>query len=214
MTSLKLVVFDCDGVMFDSKNANRVYYNHVREAFGRPPMDEEELEYVHMHHVMDSIRHLFRHYPAEIARAEAYRQSLDYTPYLQYMRMEPDLLEFLDFLRPACKTAISTNRTSTMGPVLRMFKLADRFDKVVTAFDVARPKPDPEALEQILAHFGLKVDEAVYIGDSMVDREHTAALGMRLIAFKNLDLPAEYHVQSFMEITRLPIFAGIGKGEK
>ncbi len=214
MTPLKLVVFDCDGVMFDSKNANRVYYNHIRETFGRPPMDEEELEYVHMHHVMDSIRHLFRNYPADLAQAEAYRQSVDYTPYLQYMLMEPDLLEFLDFLNPDYKTAISTNRTSTMGPVLQIFKLADRFDKVVTAFDVAHPKPDPEALEQILAHFGYKVDEAVYIGDSMVDREHTAALGMRLIAFKNRALPAEYHVQSFMEITRLPIFGEIKKGGK
>ena len=211
MAPLKLVVFDCDGVMFDSKNANRVYYNHIRAAFGRPVMDEEELEYVHMHHVMDSIRHLFRQYPADLEQAEAYRQTLDYTPYLQHMVMEPDLLEFLDFLRPDYKTAISTNRTSTMGTVLRMFELADRFDKVVTAFDVARPKPDPEALEQILAHFGCGADEAVYIGDSMVDREHTEALGMRLIAFKNPALPAEYHVRSFMEITRLPFFAEIVK---
>ncbi len=214
MASLKLVVFDCDGVMFDSKNANRVYYNHIRETFGRPVMDAEELEYVHMHHVMDSIRHLFRRYPADLERAETYRQTLDYTPYLQYMIMEPDLLEFLDFLQPAYKTAISTNRTSTMGSVLRMFSLADRFDKVVTAFDVAHPKPDPEALEQILAHFGYRVDEAVYIGDSMVDREHTGALGMRLIAFKNQALPAEYHVRSFMEITRLPMFDEIEKGRK
>ncbi len=214
MAPLKLVVFDCDGVMFDSKNANRVYYNHIRETFGRPAMDEEELEYVHMHHVMDSIRHLFRHYPTDLAQAEAYRQSLDYTPYLQYMRMEPDLLEFLDFLRPGYKTAISTNRTSTMGSVLQMFSLADRFDKVVTAFDVGHPKPHPEALEQILAHFGYQVDEAVYIGDSQVDREHTAALGMRLIAFKNQALPAEYHVSSFMEITRLPILAEVEKGGK
>ncbi len=128
------------------------------------------------------------------------------------MRMEPDLLEFLDFLRPGYKTAISTNRTSTMASVLRIFKLAEKFDKVVTAFDVAHPKPHPEALEQILAHFGYQVDEAVYIGDSMVDREHTDALGMRLIAFKNPVLPAEYHVQSFMEIARLPIFDTREKG--
>lgn len=229
MTPLKLVVFDCDGVMFDSKNANRVYYNHIRQTFARPPMDENELEYVHMHHVMDSIRHLFRAWPADLERVEAYRRNLDYSHFLQYMIMEPDLIEFLDFLRPVskaelsslpaqtklmphgCKTAISTNRTSTMGQVLKMFNLEGRFDKVVTAIDVAHPKPHPEALEQILAHFGFDVDEAVYIGDSMVDREHTASLGMRLIAFKNQALPAEYHVQNFMEITRLPIFAGHGK---
>ena len=41
MAALKLVIFDCDGVMFDSKNANRVYYNHMLEKFGHPPMDAE-----------------------------------------------------------------------------------------------------------------------------------------------------------------------------
>ena len=206
MAALKLVIFDCDGVMFDSKNANRVYYNQMLEKFGYPPMDAEELEYVHMHHVMDSVRHIFRNYPEDLDAADAYRRGVDYTPYLQHMIMEPDLLDFLHFIRPQFKTAISTNRTSTMGPVLQMFRLADLFDKVVTPFDVAQPKPHPEALHQILAHFQCSVAESIYIGDSQVDRDHTAAVGMRLIAFKNRELPAEYHVQSFMEISRLPIF--------
>ncbi len=206
MAALKLVIFDCDGVMFDSKNANRVYYNQMLEKFGHPPMDAEELEYVHMHHVMDSVRHIFRNYPEDLDAADAYRRGVDYTPYLQHMIMEPDLLDFLHFIRPQFKTAISTNRTSTMGPVLQMFRLADLFDKVVTPFDVAKPKPHPEALHQILAHFQCSVAESIYIGDSQVDRDHTAAVGMRLIAFKNRELPAEYHVQSFMEISRLPIF--------
>lgn len=206
MTALKLVIFDCDGVMFDSKNANRVYYNHMLEKFGHPPMDAAELDYVHMHHVMDSVRHIFRNYPDDLEAADAFRKGLDYTPYLQHMIMEPDLPEFLAFLRPDYKTAISTNRTSTMHPVLQMFRLADLFDKVVTAFDVAQPKPHPEALHQILAHFQCSVAESIYIGDSQVDREHTEAVGMRLIAFKNRELSAEYHVSSFMEISRLPIF--------
>ncbi len=206
MAALKLVIFDCDGVMFDSKHANRVYYNHMLEHFGHPPMDAAELDYVHMHHVMDSVRHIFRNYPEDLAAADAYRQGLDYTPYLRHMIMEPDLPQFLDFLRPQRKTAISTNRTSTMAPVLAMFRLTEFFDKVVTAFDVENPKPHPEALHQILAHFQCRVEESIYIGDSQVDREHTAAIGMRLIAFKNRDLPAEYHASSFMEIARLPLF--------
>lgn len=206
MSQLKIVIFDCDGVMFDSKDANKHYYNHILEKLGRPPMDEKELEYVHMHHVVDSISHIFRHYPEDLEKADEYRLGLDYTPYLQYMIMEPDLPEFLDFLKPSHKTAISTNRASTMPAVLQLFNLKDRFDKVVTSLDVERSKPHPEALRKILDHFDLTVNEAVYIGDSIVDREHTAGIGMRLIAFKNPDLPAEYHVGSFMEITKLPLF--------
>ena len=93
-----------------------------------------------------------------------------------------------------------------MAKILEIYNLEAFFGKVVTAFDVKNPKPHPEALEEILKHFDVSADEAVYIGDSMVDREHTANIGMRLIAFKNPDLPAEYHVSSFMEITSLPLF--------
>ncbi|MFZ5762370.1 MAG: HAD family hydrolase [Thermodesulfobacteriota bacterium] len=206
MHDLKLVIFDCDGVMFDSREANRVYYNRILAHFGHPPMDAGELDYVHVHHVMASVGHIFRNHPDEIEAAHAFRKALDYTPFLHYMVMEPDLLAFLDYLRPARKTAISTNRTTTMPAILELFKLEPLFDKVVTAIDVAQPKPHPEALHQILDHFRLRAQEAIYIGDSTVDEEHARAAGMRLIAFKNPSLRAEYHVERFMEITRLPIF--------
>jgi len=206
MHDLKLVILDCDGVMFDSREANRVYYNQILAHFGHPPMDAAELDYVHVHHVMASVGHIFRHYPDEIAAAHAFRQQLDYTPFLRYMRMEPDLLEFLHYLRPARKTAISTNRTTTMPAILELFELAPLFDKVVTALDVAQPKPHPEALHQILNHFGLAASEAIYIGDSEVDEQHAKAADMRLIAFKSPKLAADYHVERFMEITGLPIF--------
>lgn len=206
MSATKLVIFDCDGVMFDSKNANRMYYDHILAVLGHPPMDAEELEYVHIHNVMDSVRHILRHYPADIEKAEQYRADLDYQPFLQYMHMEPDLIEFLQFLTPRCDRAISTNRTTTMRNILDIFGLSPYFGKVVTAFDVERPKPHPDALLAILDHFGRRVDESIYIGDSIIDRQHASSVGMRLIAFKNRALDAEYHVDSFMEIAGLPLF--------
>jgi beta-phosphoglucomutase-like phosphatase (HAD superfamily) len=206
MDALKLVIFDCDGVMFDSKDANRKYYNDLLEKFGYPLMDREEEDYVHSHNVLDSVSYIFRRHPHEIDKVHAYRQFLDYTPYLQYMRIEPDLKEFLKFLKPQFYTAISTNRSTTMPAVMRMHNLESYFDMVVTSLDVQQPKPHAEALLKILDHFKLSADQAVYIGDSMVDREHTAGVDMRLISFKNPDLPAEYHVNSFLDIPGLPIF--------
>ncbi len=206
MPELKLVIFDCDGVMFDSKNANKMYYNTILSALGHPPMDMEELEYVHVHNVVDSVRHILRHYPEDLARAEEYRAQLDYHPFLKYMHMEPDLIEFLEFLTPRYEKAISTNRTNTMRSILDIFGLAPYFGMVVTAFDVEHPKPHPDALLAILNHFALNPDQAIYIGDSMIDRQHSESVGMKMVAFKNPALDAEYHVQNFMEITRLPIF--------
>lgn len=206
MAALKVVIFDCDGVMFDSREANRRYYNHLLERFGHPAMGAGELEYVHAHHVMDSLRHIFRHYPGDLEAADRYRKSLDYRPFLDFMIMEPDLKEFLQLVRRRCKTAISTNRTNTMAAVLDIFGLAPFFDIVVTAMDVENAKPHPEALQKILEHLNASAEESVYIGDSMVDREHSANMGIKMVAFKNASLPAEYHVSSFMEIAALPFF--------
>jgi len=206
MPKLKLVIFDCDGVMFDSRYANREYYNHMLEKFGQPLMDRQAEDYVHSHNVMDAVDFIFRNNPQLIAEVHNYRQTVDYTPFLEYMVIEPDLKEFLGFLKPKFHTAISTNRSATMPAVMHMYDLAPFFDIVVTALDVAKPKPHTEGLIRILEHFDLSAAEAVYIGDSMVDREHTAGVDMRLISFKNPDLPAEFYVNSFLEIPKLSIF--------
>jgi beta-phosphoglucomutase-like phosphatase (HAD superfamily) len=204
---LKLIIFDCDGVLFDSREANRAYYNQLLARFACPPMDEQELDFVHSHNVTDSVGHIFRNHPQVRQEAvDRYRTELDYGPFLQHMIMEPDLLEFLRLVKPHYLTAISTNRTSTMPMILDIFQLRPWFDQVFTALDVPRPKPAPDGLRLILDTFGLAAGEAIYIGDSEVDREHTRSMGMDLIAFKNPALEAKYHVDSFMAIPRLAPF--------
>ena len=207
MTQPKLVIFDCDGVMFDSKNANKHYYNHILETLGHPPMSAEELDYVHIHNVMKSVQYILRHYPDDIDKAEAYRADLDYQPFLQYMTMEPDLIAFLEELqRRGIERAISTSRTNTMTHILDIYGLKPYFGKVMTTFDVKQPKPHPEALEIILDHYDLEADEALYIGDSIIDRQHSDGANMKLIAFRNNDINGDYVVKNFMDILKLPPF--------
>ena len=203
---LKLVIFDCDGVMFDSREANRAYYNHLLETFGCPPMDEDEVDYVHIHNVNDSVDHIFRHHRVDRAAVDRYRERLDYSRFLHHMKMEPDLKEFLDLIRPRLHTAISTNRTTTMEIILDIFDLASRFEMVVTALSAPRPKPAPDGLLMILDHFRVRPEEAIYIGDSIIDQHHCAGTGVDLIGFRNPELAARYHVDSFLAMTDLPPF--------
>jgi phosphoglycolate phosphatase-like HAD superfamily hydrolase len=204
---LKLVVFDCDGVMFSSREANRAYYNRLLQAFGCPTMSEDELSYVHIHNVTNSVAHIFRQYKqVDLDEVNAYRKGLDYTPYLRYMRMEPDLLAFLQMVKPRYHTAISTNRTDTMETILDTFGLRPWFDLVVTSLIARRPKPAPDGLMMILEHFRVRPEETIYIGDSEVDQEHCASVGVDLIAFRNSALSARYHVNNFLSIASLPPF--------
>ncbi len=204
---LKLIVFDCDGVMFNSKRANCMYYNHLLSHFGLALMSEGEENYVHMSNVSDSLQHIFRHYSSPTTEeVNAFRQLCDYEPFLQYMEIEEDLVEFLDITRKKYHLAISTNRTNTMLPLLKSYNLESYFGKVVTAATARRPKPAPDGLLEILNYFKCKPEETVFIGDSIVDEEHARSCGVPLIAFKSQTLQAAYHVNSFSEILKLPPF--------
>lgn len=204
---LKTIIFDCDGVMFDSQNSNRHYYNSLLAHFGYPEMDEKELHYVHIHSVYDSVKHIFRNYPRQsIDQVHEYRKANSYLPFLKYMDMEADLLDFLQTTYNRYNLAIATNRSDTMMPLLQEFNLEHYFGKVMTADNSPRPKPAADPLLEIIKHYRCTIGEAVYIGDSSVDEETAKNCGMRLIAFKNTELDADFHVSSFTEILQLPIF--------
>ncbi|MDJ0622879.1 MAG: HAD family hydrolase [Desulfocapsaceae bacterium] len=204
---LKLIVFDCDGVMFDSRRANQEYYNYLLNHYNHPPMDEQELEYVHMHSAPDSVRHIFRNYDEHsFEEIDGFRRDLGYDRFLPCMKIETDLIDFLDKVKPLYHLAISTNRGNTMAPLLKLFELEKYFAKVVTSETASRPKPAPDGLLEIMAYFNCTAEETIFIGDSSLDQLHAAACQVPLIAFKSPALVADYHVGSFMEILALPPF--------
>lgn len=204
---LKLIVFDCDGVLFDSREANRIYYNDLLDAFNHPPMDDQELDFVHSHNVNDSVAHIFEKHPGtDLEAVHRHRQSHSYTPYLSHMVIEPDLKDFLDIVKDHYHLAISTNRTTTMKPLLESYGLTDYFELVVTSMDVENPKPAPDALLKIFSHFNCRPEETIFIGDSAVDQKHTENAGVDLIAFKNRQLHAKFYVDRFLQILELQPF--------
>ncbi len=204
---LKTIILDCDGVMFDSRNANIQFYNHLLSHFGFPEMDEEEIDYVHAHTVYSSISHIFRNYPEQnIDDIFKYKEKTTYAPFLKYMHMEPDLIPFLEHTQKQYNLAIATNRTDTMVPLLHEFKLYDFFGKVMTADNARKPKPAADPLLEIVEYFNCTIEESIYVGDSYIDEETAKNCAMTLIAFRNRKIDAHYHVNSFLEILALPPF--------
>ena len=190
---ISAVIFDCDGVMFDSRQANVNFYNHLLDHFGLPPMDEEETAFVHMATGTDSVRHIFRKTDF-FNKAEAYRMQMDYSPFIRDMLIEPGLKALLSNLKADYGLAVATNRSNTIEEVLSRNGLTRLFDIVISSLHVKHPKPHPEALFKILDFFGLPNTEAVYIGDSSVDYETADAAKVPFIAFRNDHLQTPFKV--------------------
>ena len=205
---ISAIIFDCDGVMFDSRRANVDFYNHILSHFGLPPLADDDVAFVHMHTAEESVNHIFRDSPYR-AQAQEYRlTTLDHTPFIREMVMEPGLTELLEFLKPRFGLAVATNRSNTIGKVLECHGLTGYFDIVVSSLDVKNPKPHPEPILKIFDFFGIESHQCLYVGDSEVDWEVCQASGVTLVAYRNRGLKAPYCINNLLDmLTILPPFS-------
>ncbi len=185
--STKCIIYDCDGVMFDSLDANERLYNKIAFGAGRGMLTHEELQYCHTHTVHESITFLFRFdKEGEVRAIDYWKNHIDFQEFIVYLKMEPNLIETLGILRErGIKRAVCTNRTTSMKHVMERFGLWPYFDIVVTALDVKNPKPHGESVEKILDTLQVNREYALFLGDSEVDRETARAGGVKFISYKN-----------------------------
>ena len=203
ISKIKAVVFDCDGVMFDTAMANRKYYDEVLQTFGKPALNEEQFANVHMMTVGAAIDYLF---PGTEDLSSVYDclKNIGYHKFIRYMIMEKGLKELLIKLKGnGYIRGIATNRTNTMEKVLEDFHLEEYFEVVVTAAIVKKPKPDPEQLFLIMEKLDLQADEIFFVGDSDYDRQAAVSAKVKFTAFKNPELKADFNVDSMDEIARV-----------
>lgn len=199
INNFKIIIFDCDGVMFDTADVNRMYYNKILSHFEMPEMTDRQFAYAHMQTADESLAYLFPD-TEMLEAAQVFRKSLNYADFTPFMEIEPCLKPLLEVLRPFYKTAIATNRSDTMPRVMKEFDLEQYFDMVVTALDVKNPKPHPEELIKILNHFNLEPDQALYIGDSKADEQASKSAKIPFVAYDNFSLDADFHIRRLKEI--------------
>ena len=198
---MKCVIYDCDGVLFDSLEANTKLYNDLCALGGRAPLREEEIKYIHTHTVYEAVQFIFGKDEGSGKKALELLKQVDFREYIAYLKMEPHLLQTLDRLKEnGILRVVNTNRTTSMPHVMDRFNLRPFFDMVVTALDVKNPKPHPESIEKILETFNLKREEAVFIGDSELDQQAAKSAGIKFVAYKNKEIPSDAFIEDHREL--------------
>lgn len=193
------IVFDVDGVLFDSRSSNIHYYNVVRRAVQLPPISREEEEYCHMSTSEQAFAHII---PKHLmVQAEEARRRISYHDQVLPMLVpEPGLLEALHWLRNwRVNLGICTNRTNSVEVLLRYFSLETFFSLVKTAENSA-PKPHPRGLLEIVSEWDLPNGQVLFIGDSKVDEQAATAAGVPFCAFRSTDLQATVHISDYFEL--------------
>jgi len=198
---IRCVIYDCDGVLFDSIEANKRLYNDLCSVVGRGQLKEEEINYVHSHTVNEAIHLIFGEDDALEKRALESLKQVDLREYIGYLKMEPYLLQILNLLKAnGIIRVINTNRTTSMPHIMERFHLWPFFDMVVTALDVNNPKPHPESIEKIIQKFNLNKEEVVFIGDSEVDQQTAKSAGIKFISYKNREIANDAFIDDHLAL--------------
>ena len=196
------MIFDCDGVLFESAGANIAFYNAVLERLGRPPLDEAWARRAHFlssHQLYDA---MFGAGTPEAA--DALRVGRD----ARLRAVLPaDAADAGSRARPAAlsahyRLAMATNRGGTAAGVVREFALDRWLTLTVGANDVARAKPHPDMLLRCLEHFRVPPTAAAYVGDSETDHQAALAAGVPFIGFGPA-APATHRVHALRELPAL-----------
>ena len=196
---LKGLVFDVDGVMFDSRNSNIEYYNLIRRAVNLPPISPQEEDFCHMASVHEALAVIIPPQSREAA-FKACKQINYQERILPMLSVEPGLLEALHWLRHwNVRLGIFTNRTNSVETLLRYFGLESFFSPVKTAGN-SPPKPDPTGLLETAREWGVTPLQIAFLGDSRVDEQAAASAGVPFWAFRNEELNARLHFSDFFKM--------------
>lgn len=199
---LKAVIFDLDGVIFDSQEANVAFYNHLLSAMDLPPMDDSSHELVHSQCLEDSLMHLMGSVEL-VAKTKAYFRTMDPAPFLDMLNPFDQAIETIRSLAGRLRLAVATNRMDTTRRALAHVGLDDIFEAVVTPIEARATKPDPAMMHMVLDRLGLEAADVVYVGDSKVDADMCRDSSVRLIAFRNPALEAWAHVDDYPSLAAL-----------
>lgn len=185
MKGIRAVVFDCDGVLFESRRANLAFYDCILARFGEGPVDRGDGELTHLCHTAASPEVLTHLLGAERAGAAlSYAMTLDPRQFFRHMTPEPDLAWALAALSERLPLGVATNRGASMPEILSHFGLTDFFSAVVTSRDVPRPKPYPDMLFLAARQLGVGPEELIFVGDSELDRQAARGAGSHFASYR------------------------------
>ncbi len=172
------ILFDFDGTLADSYPAITASVNHVRAAHGLPPLPESEVrgfvgrgpDYLLQHTVPGGDP------GQDLARYRAHHPSV----LRAGTRLLPGAAETLKALyRAGLRLAICSNKPRRFTKeLLDYLGIAGLIAVALGPEDVPHLKPAPDMVLAALQRLGIRPDEALYVGDMVVDIQTARAAGV------------------------------------
>lgn len=201
---IKTVLFDVDGVLLDSYDANLKFYQNLLVKAGYTPPTKEIFTPL-MHFTMDQVIRELVPPASDLEVQRIWEIGKDFKnklyPY-QLLKTPPYLNETLEKLHNIFHLGIVTSRIKEGIYTMPQLKNLKKYFTITIGFeDTKKHKPDPEPLLFACKRLNIKPAEAVYVGDAESDFLAAKAAEMKFILFAKTDfIHADNHTDSFQEL--------------
>lgn len=203
---IKAVIFDIDGVLLNSFDANLKFYQDLFTFVKHKPPTREDFQTLFHLSMIDVIKTITKLKSEEeikkiweIGKSEKVKYRLD------MLTMPKDADKTIETLSKSYPLGIVTSRIrESVYEVPNLAKLQKYFKVAVAYQDTVNHKPHPEPLLLAAKKLKVKPEECVYIGDVENDIKAGKAAGMKVIIYsKKLFKNADCCTQVFGNLPKL-----------
>ncbi len=180
--SIKLVIFDLDGTVLDTREFLYQGFEHAIKSHKLPHKSRADLD-----HVISTTKYLPEAYALlgihdnveEIIKTHISYRSQN----LHLIKTFPEVIETLSHIKTAgIKITALTNRLKQLHESLEITGVKKYLDLLITKSDIIYPKPHPEGIEKILSHFSIPKNQALIVGDTEDDIIAGKNAGIKTVA--------------------------------
>lgn len=200
---IKAVLFDVDGVLLDSFEANFKFLKDLLEHFGYEffTKDRYAKELFHLP-LIDVLRVVTKSTDEdEITRIWNVGRGTEIPYDATLVTPVAGVTQIVQQLAKEYLLGVVTSRVRAgVYEFPELAAVKQYFRTTITYMDTENHKPHPEPLLLAAHNLGVAPEEAAYVGDAVTDMQAARSAGMKFIAYTNPTLEADAHVQSFGEI--------------
>ena len=184
----KAVCFDFDYTLGDATDAIVAGFTHALTQMGWPAPEREAVRRTVGYMIEDAYTMLTGDTDPEHKRQMrplfvevAHPMQVEHTP------LFPGAIELLSALRNCGVRVgvVSSKRTEVLREVLEHNGALEYVELIIGSDAVRQHKPDPEGLLEAIKRFGVRAEETLYCGDTLIDAQTARRAGVDFCAVLN-----------------------------
>ena len=180
---IKAILFDVDGVLIDSFEANLKFFQNLMLRSGYEPPTRESFREIFPLHLRAAIQALTNTASEEeLERVLKIARSRETGYDVHLLTVPTGAKKTLTELASSFKLGIVTSRENAYESP-HLANLSEYFNVTVSFSDTINHKPHPEPLLFAAKKLGVEPDECIYIGDANSDLQAGKAAGMKVIMY-------------------------------